>query len=412
MDNENVSEAELISSLTKRCKRNVQGKDVLVIQDSSSYGLGHLKESIEEDSGLGLVGNKMGLGFLTHISLVLDAQTEDLLGYSDVQLWHRKEDKSNNTTRIYKQQPIEEKESYKWIKASESSKAILSEAATITIIEDREGDIYDQFCTVPDDRTDLIIRSRSDRKLADGSSMDETIKKSKSLGQLSIPIIKDLRKQKIARIAQAEIKVCKVELERPHGKYINKELPKSKELFVVNVQEKSNVKIKDPIHWRILTTIEVRTGEDAEKIIERYKQRWYIEQLFRLTKKQGFKIEQTQLKNGWGIRKLYLLVLAAALKVMQLYLAYGVEKSQPITNVFDEKEIECLEKIEQKLKVTEATTNPYSPKVLAWASWIIGRLGGWKGNPNQRPPGPIILLKGVEKFENIYEGWKLASNYT
>jgi hypothetical protein len=52
---------------------------------------------------------------------------------------------------------------------------------------------------------------------------------------------------------------------------------------------------------------------------------------------------------------------------MQLYLAYGVEKSQPITNVFDEKEIECLEKIEQKLKVTEATTNPYSPKVLAWA---------------------------------------------
>jgi hypothetical protein len=106
---------ELISSLTKRCKRNVQGKDVLVIQDSN--GLGHLKESIATKC------------FLTHISLVLDAQTEDLLGYSDVQLWHRKEDKSNNTTRIYKQQPIEEKESYKWIKASESSKAILSEAA-------------------------------------------------------------------------------------------------------------------------------------------------------------------------------------------------------------------------------------------------------------------------------------------
>jgi hypothetical protein len=127
------------------------------------------------------------------------------------------------------------------------------------IIEDREGDIYDQFCTVPDDRTDLIIRSRSDRK-----QMEVQWMTSKSLGQLSIPIIKDLRKQKIARIAQAEIKVCKVELERPHGKYINKELPKSKELFVVNVQEKSNVKIKDPIHWRILTTIEVRTGEDRE----------------------------------------------------------------------------------------------------------------------------------------------------
>ena len=163
---------------------------------------------------------------------------------------------------------------------------------------------------------------------------------------------------------------------------------------------------------RILTTIEVLTVEDAEKIIERYKQRCYIEQLFRLTKKQGFKIEQTQLKNGWAIRKLYLLVLAAALKVMQLYLAYGVEKSQPITNVFNEEEIKCLEKIEQKLIKTEATTNPNSPQVLAWASWIIGGLGGWKGNPKQRPPGPIILLKSIEKFENIYEEWKLASNYT
>ncbi len=412
LENEKVSEKELISSLTNRCKRNVQGRDVLVIQDSSSYGLNHLKESIEEDSGLGLVGNKTGLGFLTHASIVLDAQTEDLLGYSDVQLWHRKEDKSNNTTRIYKQQPIQEKESNKWIRASENSKEILSEATSITIIEDREGDIYDQFCIVPDEQTDLIIRSRSDRNLVNGSTMDAAIKESKLLSNASIPIIKDLRKQKIARIAQVEIKACKVCLKRPQGKYINKELPEYKQIFIVNVQEKSDVKIKDPIHWRILTTIEVLTAEDAEKIIERYKQRWYIEQLFRLTKKQGFRIEQTQLKNGWAIRKLYLLVLAAALKVMQLYLAYGVEKSQPITNVFDEDEIKCLEKIEQKLIKTEATTNPNSPKVLAWASWIIGRLGGWKGNPKQRPPGPIILLKGIEKFENIYEGWKLASNYT
>ena len=87
-------------------------------------------------------------------------------------------------------------------------------------------------------------------------------------------------------------------------------------------------------------------------------------------------------------------------------------KSQPITNVFNEEEIKCQEKIEQKLIKTEATTNPNSPQVLAWASWIIGGLGGWKGNPKQRPPGPIILLKSIEKFENIYEEWKLASNYT
>lgn len=66
---------------------------------------------------MGLVGNKKGLGFLLHCSLVLDADKETMLGFSDIQLWHRKEDKSNNTTQAYKQQFIEDKESYKWIKA-------------------------------------------------------------------------------------------------------------------------------------------------------------------------------------------------------------------------------------------------------------------------------------------------------
>ncbi|MBK7886146.1 MAG: transposase [Bacteroidetes bacterium] len=87
--------------------------------------------------------------------------------------------------------------------------------------------------------------------------------------------------------------------------------------------------MKDPIHWRILTTIEVRTGE-VQKIIERYKQRWYIEQLFRLTKKQGFKIEQTQLKNGWGLENSICWCWQLH-KSDATHLAYG-GKSQPITN--------------------------------------------------------------------------------
>ncbi len=101
LDNDNVSEQQLVQGLTIRCVQNAQDRDVLVIQDSSSYGLSHMKASMKEKSGLGLVGNKEGLGFMTHTSLVLDAQTEHMLGYSDIQLWHT-EDKSNNTTGKYK----------------------------------------------------------------------------------------------------------------------------------------------------------------------------------------------------------------------------------------------------------------------------------------------------------------------
>ena len=186
LSNENVTEQDLISELTQRCSQNVQGRHLLVIQDSSSIGLSHHANHIKPGSGVGLVGNKTGLGFLTHISLVIDADTETILGFCDVQLWHRTEDKANNTTKIYKRQAIDQKESYKWIKAGKQAQQTLVTARSITIIQDREGDIYEQFCLIPDERTMLIIRNRDNRKLADGSKLHDRLAQAPVLGSHEI----------------------------------------------------------------------------------------------------------------------------------------------------------------------------------------------------------------------------------
>jgi hypothetical protein len=45
---------------------------------------------------------------------------------------------------------------------------------------------------------------------------------------------------------------------------------------------------------------------------------------------------------------------------------------------------------------------------MAWASWIIARLGGWNEYASESLPGPIIMLRGLQKFELQYEGWLLA----
>lgn len=71
------------------------------------------------------------------------------------------------------------------------------------------------------------------------------------------------------------------------------------------------------------------------------------------------------------------MVLNAALRVMQLYLAYGKEDCQDLKEVFDQQEINRLEAIEKKhFPGTEKTCNPYQKDKLSWASWIIARLGG------------------------------------
>jgi hypothetical protein len=57
---------------------------------------------------------------------------------------------------------------------------------------------------------------------------------------------------------------------------------------------------------------------------------------------------------------------------------------------------------------TEKQKNPYAKEDLAWAAWIIGRLGGWKTCSVNRPPGVITLREGMERFQNIFTGWLIA----
>lgn len=53
--------------------------------------------------------------------------------------------------RGYKKLPIEEKESYKWIESSLNTKKVFENAQAVIIVQDREGDIFKQFATIPDE---------------------------------------------------------------------------------------------------------------------------------------------------------------------------------------------------------------------------------------------------------------------
>ena len=280
-------------------------------------------------TGIGLTGNNKDLGFFMHSSLVLDANDEMVLGFSDIQLWHREEDKLDKVERKYQNLPIEEKESYKWIKACNESKQHLAAASSITFVEDREGDIYEQFATVPDERTHLIVRSRDNRRLSDGGKLFETLSSQSVSGKYTIEIVKDIRKEVEKRTASVEVRFCKVGIAKPQN-LKNPGLADEVSLYAIEVKEIGKVGSSNPIHWRILTTHTIITYEQAIAINNNYRLRWYIEQLFRLLKKKGFAIQSSELESGWAIRKLTVMTLNAALRVMQLLLSYNNE--QELTN--------------------------------------------------------------------------------
>ena len=91
-------------------------------------------------------------------------------------------------------------------------------------------------------------------------------------------------------------------------------------------------------------------------------------------------------------------------------LAYNEpEGGQPLDEVFNEEEIQCMQHINKKLQgKTLKLQNHNNPKNLKWATWIMARLGGWKGYESQGPPGIIVLKRGLDKFASIFYGWKLA----
>ncbi len=383
------------------------------MQDTSEINVSGNKNRLRPDSGLGQSDNADNATcFKLHPGLVLDAQSLCPLGFSAIKVFHRPEKQADRFERKYKKQPIEEKESYKWIEVTEASKKTLEEATRITFIQDREGDIYEQSASVPDDKHHLLIRSRTTRNLDNRSDLYTAMEALPVGGYYTIEIAADKRKNSKKRIAQMAICYGTFRIKRPAN--LNKtDYPEYITVRGVWAQEVTEgVSNSELIKWKLLTTHEINNCEDAIKMVEWYGARWYIEQIFRLLKHQGFGIEGTQLESGWAIRKLVLMQLSALLKILQMNIAYNdPEGGQPIEEVFTQQEIEVMTTLNRRLQGKKAKTqNQHNPSTTAWAAWVIGRLGGWKGYDSLGPPGVICLKRGLDRLSHIIEGVNLAKD--
>jgi len=410
LDNEKVEEEALIKEASLRVSKIVNGRHLLCIQDTCEVNLSGQKGRLKPNSGLGR-SDKSDTShcFKVHPGLVLDALDLSPLGFSHIKIFHRPEEKPNRMERNYKQQSIKDKESYKWIEVAEKSKDILKESEMVTFIEDREGDIYEQFALIPDEKHHLLIRSRTTRNLANGNNLYSDVEAAPVAGSYIIELPTDNRKNQYKRKAEIELRYKKCSIKRP-ANLNKKEYPETISINCISVKEIGNV--SKPIQWKLLTTHDIETYKQALIIISWYSARWYIEQIFRLLKHQGFGIEDTELESGWGIRKLVILQMMALLKIMQMNIAYSQpEGGQPIEDVFDAEQIEILHLMNKKLQgKTYMLQNHNDPKRTKWASWIVGRIGGWKGYDSQGPPGVIVLKRGLDRLNYILEGAKLVKD--
>jgi hypothetical protein len=398
-----VTPNRIIHTEQARVSTLVSGRHVLAIQDTTEN---NYQSKAGRVKGLGTVGNGTDCGFFLHPLIVLDGNTGGAIGCAEVTIWNRTKEADKN----YQQLPIEEKESYRWISTAVSGARVLSAAASVTFISDRESDIYEYMDRIPQKNTHIITRTRCDRLITHGEykTLYDYLDNTEEAGRISVAIRGDERIGRQKREALLGIKYGEIEIKRPKN-CTDTSASKSIKLWVVEAKEIECPAGQEPIHWRLYTSHPVDSFEQAQQIIIWYQMRWNIEQVFRTTKSKGFDIEQSQVEEGESLMKLSLFALFAALKVTQLVTARGGTTELKTSDVFTPDEQVFLTGL---LVRTQGKTikqqNPYPRDNLAWASWIIARLGGWHCyTKSEGPPGPIILARGLKKFHEMFSGWNL-----
>jgi hypothetical protein len=367
--NDAVTVGEMLAEASQRTVARCAGRDVVVIQDTTA------------------TRSEGGGGDYLHAAIAVDAADGAILGLVDAQFLHRTAGRKAQRRSL----PVEEKESFRWLQGADQAASVCAGAARVTVVSDREGDIYEAFALRPEG-VDLLVRAAQDRSLDDDGQLFAALDAQPEAGraELELPAQPGRRK----RTAQLAVRFARLNLARPDRGF-GAGLPDAVEMQLVDVREVSPPPGQPAIHWRLLTTRQVSTAAEAWEVAELYRKRWAIEQLFRTLKTQGFDIEGLRIEDPVPRNKLVTATLIAAVAIQQLVHARDGSSGplRPCTDVFQPEDLPLLEKYCAKLEgKTQRQKNPHPKGSLAYAAWVCARLGGWTGYYGK--PGPVVMLEG------------------
>jgi Transposase DDE domain len=399
--NRTVTTHEMLVTAGRSTGQRAAGRHVLAIMDTTD-----LRFPTHEASkrGFGRDANDTCPGLFLHPVLAVDAANGGMIGLVDCVVLNRTEGKVSD----HQKRPADDKESRRWLHGAEMAGDCLAQAAMITMVGDRESDIYDLFARRPAN-VHLLCRSAHPRATTTGDLLPGHCAGLTEAGRETIEV-PPKGKQK-AREATVAVRFGAIELKRPVRAGAGAQ-PRSVALWVVDVSEVDPPRGAEPLHWRLLTTHSVTTLADARQIVAWYRMRWSIEQVFRSLKSHCLDIEASQMEEVAGFLKLAVVALIAAVRAMQLVLARDGRTGQAITDAVAPAEMVALRQLNVTLEGrTAKLKNPHDDSLLAWYAWIVARLGGWSGYTSRgyRPPGPKTMHHGLIEVDHILLGWQLAN---
>lgn len=375
IENDRVRPIHLRRAFSQKTVRDAAGHSVaLSIQDSVTLSFPRAPAT----EGLGLISETDVRGLIAHSTLL--ATLEGMpIGVIAQDAWSR-EGKREGTREQRQRLPIEEKESYKWIRAMRETRRSFAEQLPpqeiprLIHIFDREGDVHEVFEEALRHGEGCVIRSTQDRRARteDGRVVGAhaLVASAPLLGVTEVEIMR--RGDRPARTARVEIRAIALVLEpaSPHH-------PDRDPLALTMVEARevnAAADVKEPILWRLWNTEPAGTFEEALIVVKYYSHRWLIEEVH-LILKSGCRIEDVRFHTAERIEKALAIYTPVAVLILQLREWSRLEPEAPCTRILDETTWRVLYGAVHRRLAPAGMPPPTMREAVLW----IGRLGATWG---------------------------------
>ncbi|MFO0902322.1 MAG: IS4 family transposase [Pirellulales bacterium] len=373
----------------------------LILDDTTELDFGRHRDV----EGLGPTGNGSGLGFLLHNGLMVNADTEELVGMAGQAIHYRerkpKGRKRENSSQIKKRR----RESEVWGKVVN---AIGKPAEGVQFIHvmDRGADNFEVYCHMLRQNCDWVVRASHLKRKIIPEGGQGTVQLDQHLPLLTLAGSYQLhlraRPQQPKRMAKLEVSIGSLEMPTPSQKspWVRELKPRPIPMNVVHVTEVDAPAGVKPIRWTLFTSLPVSNLDDAWKVIEYYERRWLIEEYHKALK-TGCQVEARQLHTKAGLEAITALLGIQAVRLLQLKSIARTAPDKPASQVVPQIWIRILQKARPKLaRITDLTVRQFYREVA--------KLGGFLGRKGDGEPGWITLWRGWEKLNNYVHGASLA----
>ena len=365
----------------------------LVIGDTTELDFGKNRQI----TGVGPTGNGSGQGFLLHNALMVNADTEEILGIAGQTIHYRKKKKSKKRENA-SQRLKRKRESEVWGTVIDQIGKPPEESQFVHVF-DRGGDNFEVYCRLLQKEGDWVIRaSKMSRYVLAGESEErmpikDYLPQLELLGTYSLALRS--RDKQPARDARIEVRVGRIKIPRPP--HISPWVAKLKQppiaMNVIEVKEVNAPKGVTPIHWVLFTSLPVKTFDDAWVVIGYYELRWLVEEYHKALK-TGCCTESRQLKAAGRLEAFVGLSSVVAVRLLQLKSLARTNPEVPAQRVVPQVWLKMLKLARKGLnRVHDLTVGQFYREVA--------KLGGFLGRKSDGEPGWITIWRGWEKL-NTY----------